>query len=239
MNTYLTNIIAELKETPYYNMMTHIDVPIICGFISGSNFNGTADEESDIDIEFFTIGQTSYPWHGLWLDYKGKTIHWNYIPFVDFNTNNLNESLNIYGWGQFLNSFPERLYIYQNPVYASLYNAVDDNMIKYRAFFIYLTLYQQMDMIDAYIADPTTLKAKAQKKEYWWVYLYEYLNGVAHNYDLLKRIKRLQAITEEEKKYVLNCISYLKQWYVDNPYDIEETVKEMNTDALKIFPKEI
>lgn len=61
MNSYLNNIFTELKATPYYEMMTHIDVPIICGFIGGSHFNGTADEKSDIDIEFITIGQTNYP----------------------------------------------------------------------------------------------------------------------------------------------------------------------------------
>lgn len=62
------------------------------------------------------------------------------------------------------------------------------------------------------------------------MYLYEYLNNIEHNYNLLCRIKRLQyqTYTSSEVQYIATSISYLQQWYKDNPYDINTTTIAFN-----------
>lgn len=114
----INNFILEFKKTAYYNELIK-NKNVICIYIAGSNCTGLADEFSDYDLivltlngDFIDVSKT------LYLNYKGKKVHWYYFPikgFFDISYDGLTLLCPIQ-----LRKFSEDLVIYKNPNYLHI-----------------------------------------------------------------------------------------------------------------------
>lgn len=123
-----SELIEELRVSPFYDELFHSERPVIMIYVSGSRILGTEgvlDERSDFDLVVVTDGQLQEE-QAEYLLYKKTKVHWYFRSVEDIKgPGDPRCTLGDYG-NVLFGYLTESVIIYENPQYAAMIAELKD-----------------------------------------------------------------------------------------------------------------
>lgn len=221
----IKSFINEFKSTKYYNKIFE-EVPkdnIIGIYLVGSTCMGLNDQDSDYDITVLTLnGDYVYKAEEFHLKYKGKKVHWWYLPisilFESYSDLRTMTPLQLrYITSEFI--------IYENPKHQTII----DNLFLYKDEISKLAIYK---FFDGHISaiEEVVEEGTIPSKWSFYKYFYHLCNATYYLYneevdaDFLKELKRIycKPIREEVKKLAAKRLAMGIEYIKNNPINYKE-----------------
>ena len=226
----LSNFINDFKQSKYYKQIfTENKSKTILGiYVVGSTCMNLDDDDSDYDITILTLdGNYVDTLDEFNLRYKGKKVHWWYIPIsMIFN---LQSELHIMTPLQLRYIKPEFI-IYENSEYKQLL----DTLFSYKYEISKLAIYKFFEEHD-YAIQEVISENTILPKWYFYKYFYHlcnatyYLRNEEVDSVFLKELKRIycKQISEKTKSLAVECLANGKNYINEHPIDYQKELSKL------------